>query len=235
MIGASVRELPAAKPRYLLVGRYEYDRKIDAWRVAPTETNHALRDPYNRFIHVVWTLEKNKKPIQLVLCDSRKFAKVTLLDTITLHDDHFKNTGPEPLEKQFTEKNFRERIEKKPTGKIKTVLLDQSIIAGIGNIYSDEMLWLAGIHPERKVRDITQPEYTKMFKAMRVVLSKGIDFGGDSTSDYRNIYGEKGKFHATHNVYRETGKPCKKKGCLGIIHRKVVGARSAHFCPVHQK
>jgi formamidopyrimidine-DNA glycosylase len=142
--------------------------------------------------------------------------------------------GPEPLDKKFTEKDFKERIQKKPTGKIKTVLLDQIVISGIGNIYSDELLWLAGVHPERKVRDITGSEFKKMYTAMLEVLKKGIDFGGDSTSDYRNILGEKGKFHGKHNVYRETKKPCKKKGCGGFIERKMVGSRSAHFCPVHQ-
>jgi formamidopyrimidine-DNA glycosylase len=97
------------------------------------------------------------------------------------------------------------------------------------------MLWLAGVHPERKIRDIKNKEFSLLYKGMLVVLKKGIDFGGDSTSDYRNINGEKGKFHASHNVYRETKKPCEKKGCGGIIQRKIIGARSAHFCPVHQK
>ncbi len=67
------------------------------------------------------------------------------------------------------------------------------------------------------------------------VLEKGIDFGGDSTSDYRNIYGEHGKFHHAHNVYRLKGEKCKKKNCEGVIERLVVGGRSAHFCPKHQK
>lgn len=217
---------------HMMVGKYEYNVKNNSWTVHVSEKNEALRDSYNRFIHVVFSLS-NKK--ELVLCDSRKFAKVTILETKDLHTEHFKNVGPEPLEKNFTEKLFIQALSKKPRGKIKQVLLDQSIISGIGNIYSDEMLWLAGVHPERRVHLISKKEFALLYKAMLIVLKKGIDFGGDSTSDYRNIHGEKGKFHATHNVYRETKKPCKKKRCPGIIQRKVVGARSAHFCPVHQK
>lgn len=217
---------------HMMVGIYDYDKKKNSWSVSPLEKNHALRDPYNRFIHVVFSLSNNK---QFVLCDARKFAKVTLLHNDASHKTHLSTIGPEPLDTQFTETDFKERLQKKLSGKIKTVLLDQSIIAGIGNIYSDEMLWLAGVHPERKVRDITNTEFKKMYEAMLSVLRKGIDFGGDSTSDYRNILGEKGTFHGTHNVYRKTKTSCGKKGCRGIIERKMIGGRSAHFCPVHQK
>ena len=74
-----------------------------------------------------------------------------------------------------------------------------------------------------------------MYKAMKKVLQKGIDFGGDSMSDYRDIDGKRGRFQNDHNAYRLTGKPCKRKGCKGIIRKVMVGARSAHFCDIHQK
>lgn len=220
---------------HMMFGLYEYNKKTNSWSVNPKEKNAALRDPYNRFVHVVWTLTKGSTTKHLVLCDSRKFAKVILLETLSLHSKHFKDTGPEPLDKKFSVKDFKQRLLLKPNGKVKQVLLEQSIVAGIGNIYSDEMLWLAGIHPERKIKDIQEKKFASLYKAMIYVLKKGIDFGGDSTSDYRNIDGQKGRFHAIHNVYREKNKPCKKKNCTGIIQRKIVGGRSAHFCPVHQK
>ena len=109
------------------------------------------------------------------------------------------------------------------------------VIAGVGNIYSDEALWLSDIHPEEKVKDIPDNKLKKLHKAILDVLKKGIDFGGDSMSDYRNILGERGTFQGQHNAYRKTGSPCKKKGCNGEIIRKVVNARSAHFCSVHQQ
>jgi formamidopyrimidine-DNA glycosylase len=191
------------------------------------------KDPRIKYAHTIFTLS-NKN--YLVFSDLRKFGKITLLDTKTAHDTkHLNNIGPEPLEKQFTITNFKLRINKKPNGKIKTVLMDQSIIAGIGNIYSDEILWRAGVHPERKVSTLKESELKLIFKAIKETLAKGIDFGGDSMSDYRNINGLPGKFQLHHEAYRRTGEKCRKKGCKGIIKRKIINGRSAHFCSVHQK
>lgn len=190
------------------------------------------KDPKIKFAHVVFSLS-NKK--YLVFSDIRKFGKITLLDTKVAHDSkHLNNIGPEPLDKNFTLKILTERLNKKPKGKIKTVLLDQSIIAGIGNIYSDEILWRAGVHPERLVSQIKEKEFKLIFQAIKETLKKGIDFGGDSMSDYKNIYGLPGKFQLHHEAYRRTGEKCRKKGCGGIITRKVINGRSAHFCSVHQ-
>jgi len=112
--------------------------------------------------------------------------------------------------------------------------MDQEIISGIGNIYSDEMLWSAGIHPLSVASKIPLPQLKLLYKAMLEVLHKGIDFGGDSDSDYRNIYGERGKFQHKHNAYRRTGQPCPKRNCDGTIRRLVIGGHSAHFCDKHQ-
>ena len=186
----------------------------------------------NKFVHFIFYLSKNNC---LAFSDIRKFGKITLLDTKESHNSkHLQNLGPEPLDKNFTLKIFKERLLKKPNVKIKTVLLDQSIIAGIGNIYSDEILWHSSIHPERKVKDITKKEFLKMFQNTKKLLQKGIDFGGDSMSDYRNIYGLKGNFQMHHMAYRRAGEKCKKKNCRGIILRKIINGRSAHFCSVHQ-
>ena len=182
----------------------------------------------------------------------RKFGKITLLPTKTAHNTkHLNNIGPEPLDRQFDFKKFKEVLQasyaKASAGRrIKTVLMDQSIIAGIGNIYSDEILWRAGIHPERKVSKISEKparnathnvaggELGLIFKAIKETLTKGINFGGDSMSDYRNINGLPGKFQLHHEAYRRTGEKCRKKNCKGIIKRKVVNGRSAHFCSIHQ-
>jgi len=214
---------------HLLYGKYEYIKNINKW--TPLEKKGPLADPFNRFVHVVFTFS-NKN--QLAFSDARKFGKITLLDTKVAHDTkHLFGLGPEPLEKEFTLSKFIERLKKKPTGKIKTVLMDQSVVAGIGNIYSDEILWRAGVHPERKVLKITEPEFKLIFRAMKETLKKGIDFGGDSMSDYRNIDGLPGKFQTKHEVYRRKGLNCRK--CGGTILRKVINGRSAHFCPKHQK
>ena len=233
---------------HIMVGRYEFHKKIktgqkSAWLPSPDE-RRSLHDPYNRFIHFVISLSNGSN---LVLSDTRKFAKVTLINYPMINDQmtqsnesvHLKDLGPEPLDKSFTLKVFKERLNLKPNGRIKTVLMDPIVIAGIGNIYSDEALWRAGINPEQCVKNISEPSLKKLYTATQTVLKKGIDFGGDSMSDYRNVDGERGKFQEQHQVYRRKNEPCTMiingKKCKGIIQRKVVGGRSAHFCPVHQK
>ena len=217
---------------HLIYGNYVFHKKENKWTPDKNE-RESLHDPFNRFTHVVFTLSNGK---HLAFCDTRKFGKITLLDTDTAHNTkHLKDIGPEPLDKSFTFPVFKERIMHKPHGNIKTVLMDQTNIAGIGNIYSDEALWLADIHPESKPKSIPLPTMKLLYKSIGIVLRKGIDFGGDSTSDYRNIDGERGKFQGEHNAYRKVKEKCGKRGCNGVILRKVIGGRSAHYCSVHQK
>jgi formamidopyrimidine-DNA glycosylase len=227
----------------------------DPWK--PTNTNNqALNDPFNSHIRLVFSLSLLHKKSEfterckLVLSDTRKFAKVTVIKTDKLfHSSDLAHLGPEPLNKEFNFEIFKDQINKKPNGKIKTVLLDQTIIAGIGNIYSDEALWLSNIHPESIVRNIPQNALKKLFKSILTVLTNGIDFGGDSMSDYRNIDGEKGSFQEQHNVYRKKGELCSKTECKRLsktetgktkevlkytIKRIVVGGRSTHYCENHQ-
>ena len=172
----------------------------------------------------------------LALSDMRKFAKVTLIPTDLLGESlHLKGLGPEPLDKNFQFRIFNLQLNKRPKGKIKQVLMDPRVIAGIGNIYSDEILWRAGVHPLSRVDKIPKKNLEMMFKATKETLAKGIEFGGDSNVDYRNIYGEKGLFQEHHRAYQRHKKPCLKRGCPGILEKMKIGGRSAHFCPVHQK
>jgi formamidopyrimidine-DNA glycosylase len=195
-------------------------------------TGHYVYDrPDYPHVRIRFDLDNGKT---LGLSDMRRFAKVTLVQTKDLEASvHLSNLGPEPLEISFTYPKFKARIMKRPKGKIKSVLMDPSIVAGIGNIYSDEILWRAGVHPLSKPGKIPEKNMKAMFLAMKETLKKGIRLGGDSTSDYKNIEGQSGDFHNHHEAYRRTGKKCSRDN--GIITRIVIGARSAHFCPVHQK
>jgi formamidopyrimidine-DNA glycosylase len=198
--------------------------------------NYNKKDPFNKHIRLIFYLSNGKT---MELCDTRKFAKVTLLPSATMHETaHLKDLGPEPLEKDFTFKVFKKVINKKSTGKIKLVLMDQSVVAGIGNIYADESLHRASIHPESLVENIPEKSLKELYKAILSTLKMGIDFGGDSMSDYRNIDGERGKFQEKHMAYRRTGKPCLKMigkiKCRGEIERTVVRGRGTHFCRTHQ-
>ncbi|MDE2188291.1 MAG: bifunctional DNA-formamidopyrimidine glycosylase/DNA-(apurinic or apyrimidinic site) lyase [Patescibacteria group bacterium] len=223
---------------HVMYGHYVFDKEKtkDPWTPAANE-RESLRDPFNRRIHLVMTLSNGK---QIVLSDTRKFAKVTMISETHLEEnlqnsEHLSDLGPEPLDKNFSFHIFKKRLDRRPNGRIKNVLMDQTVIAGVGNIYSDEALWRAGIHPEERVKNIPDALLKKLYAATLAVLKNGIDFGGDSMSDYRNIDGERGRFQEKHQAYRKTGEKCSKPGCHGTITRKVVGGRSAHFCDTHQK
>ncbi|OHB24511.1 MAG: hypothetical protein A2542_03995 [Parcubacteria group bacterium RIFOXYD2_FULL_52_8] len=193
----------------------------------------AMRDdPGNRFIRLMMTFTDST---QLALCDMRRFAKVGLYPTQSLEERReIGLLGPEPLDNAFTKETLGNILHNKTARPIKQFLMDQTKIAGIGNIYSDEMLFRAGIHPRRRPSSLNAKEVALLHTAMRDVLRAGLDFGGDSDVDYRNIDGERGRFQSEHHAYRRTGKPCKKRGCAGIITREIIGGRSAHFCPGHQ-
>jgi formamidopyrimidine-DNA glycosylase len=217
---------------HLLYGDYDFDPRNDKQSWIPVSPE-SLKDLCNRHVHFVLTFSNNKR---LALSDSRKFAKVTLIDSKQMREsEHLKNIGPEPLEKGFTLDKFKNRLSLRPNGKIKQVLMNQSVIAGIGNIYADESLWRAGIHPLERVRNIPPVKIKLLFEAVKKTLFRGINFGGDSMSDYRNIHGQKGRFHEQHHVYQMTGIKCQKRGCGGTIRRIMVGSRSAHYCDRHQK
>ena len=211
---------------HLLYGKYKWIE--GKWK----SEEKLLSDPFNQFIHLIFSLSNSN---HLAFSDMRKFAKVILFETNKRNSIlDLSALGPEPLQ-NFSFENFKSQLSKKPTGKIKTVLMDQTVIAGIGNIYSDEILWFSGVHPERKVESLKESELKEIWKGSKIILEKSIKMGGDSMSDYRNIYGQKGNFQNAHQVYRRTKQKCLRKNCKGIIMRKVIGGRSSHFCNVHQK
>jgi formamidopyrimidine-DNA glycosylase len=241
---------------HIMCGEYVFDPKIakttkrNAWKPANKDPKNPLNDPFNRFIHLVFTLGKTGGEVSvkhLVLSDMRKFGKVTLLpteETLYGKEKHAELThlGPEPLDEKFTFDVFDLQLSKRAHWPIKQALMDQTLIAGVGNIYSDEILWRASVHPKSRYGKTPLPVRKDMYKATKEMLRKGIDFGGDSMSDYRNIDGLPGEFQGQHQAYRRTSKPCNMKviysgkriTCKGIIGRMIIGGRSAHFCDRHQ-
>jgi len=200
-------------------------------------TGHLMVENYekeNKFIHLIFFLSPGKKT-RLVLSDMRKFASVTVCKTEELHlHDTVGKLGPDPLDPDFSAKKLFEILRGKKGVPIKSAILDQNTLAGIGNIYSDEILWQTSIHPLSPADKIPQKKFAEIFKAMQKILHLSIKQGGDSKSDYRNAFGGKGNFQNFHNVYGKKGLKCQKRNCLGIIQRIVVRGRSAHFCPKHQ-
>ncbi|MFA5714182.1 MAG: bifunctional DNA-formamidopyrimidine glycosylase/DNA-(apurinic or apyrimidinic site) lyase [Candidatus Paceibacterota bacterium] len=207
---------------HLLLGKWKFEK--EKW-VAEKEGPLSL-DPMNRFLHVVFLLDDKR---QLALSDARKFAKIELWEKEELgKSEEFLRIGPEPLEEDFTFEKFEKLFEKK-RGKIKQVLMDQSIIAGIGNIYASEILFESKIHPEDDVSKLTKEDLKKIYKAMRRILEKSIELRGDSFSDFRTIYGEKGRTQEIVRVYQKEGEKCYH--CSGVVKRIVQGQRSSFFCP----
>ena len=211
---------------HLLFGRWE--QKEGRWQ--SKIAGPLADDPKNRFLHMVFFFKDDS---QLALSDLRKFAKVELWDKKELENSKgFKGLGPEPLEKNFTFENFQKIIKKK-RAKIKQVLMDQNVIAGIGNIYSDEILWRARVHPLKEISKLSIKELKDIFFAIKELLPKAIRLGGESMSDFRTLSGEKGLFDGERKVYRKEGEKCPR--CPGKIKRIKIGSRSAHFCPNCQK
>jgi len=140
--------------------------------------------------------------------------------------------GPEPFSKDF-DANYLKKVISKRTKSIKAILLDQTIVAGIGNIYADESLYSAGISPFREARTIKKNELIELKKSIVTVLKKSIGSGGTTFSDFRDLEGENGNFGLQTNVYRRTGKECRK--CGNLIERQKITGRSTHWCPKCQK
>jgi formamidopyrimidine-DNA glycosylase len=144
----------------------------------------------------------------------------------------FSGHGPEPLSHSFSAQRFAERLSRR-SAKLKALLLDQSFIAGVGNIYADEALWRARLHPLRTADTLTPQEVRRLHRAVRQVLREGIANRGSSFSDYVGADGEPGANAERLAVYRRTGEPCYR--CGRRIERIVVGQRSTHYCPRCQR
>ena len=140
--------------------------------------------------------------------------------------------GPEPFSKDF-DANYLKKVISKRTKSIKAILLDQTIVAGIGNIYADESLYAAGISPFREAKTIKKYELIKLKESIVDVLEKSIGSGGTTFSDFRDLEGENGNFGLQTNVYRRTGKKCRK--CGNLIEKQKIAGRSTHWCPICQK
>lgn len=162
--------------------------------------------------------------------DQRKFGWVRLMPTVEVPNiDFMKKVGPEPLEANFTAKEFAERFKRRARTSIKAALLDQTVVAGVGNIYADESLWGAKIHPARLTGSITAAEFNRLFTELRAVMNLAIEKGGSTDKNYVNAEGKRGSYLTFARVFRREGKPCPRCGTI-IIKTKVAG-RGTHICP----
>jgi len=162
--------------------------------------------------------------------DQRKFGWVRLLPTLEVPNiDFMQKVGPEPLDADFTAEQFAERFKRRARTSIKAALLDQTVVAGVGNIYADESLWGAKIHPQRLVGNITPSEFVLLYAELRSVMNIAIEKGGSTDKNYVNAEGKRGSYLTFARVFRREGKPCPRCGTT-IVKFKAAG-RGTHICP----
>ncbi len=171
---------------------------------------------------------------KLFFNDQRKFGWVKLLPTIEVPNiDFMMKVGPEPLEDDFTAKEFQDRFARRARTNIKAAILDQTVIAGVGNIYADESLWGAKIDPRRLVNTIADAEFTLLYKELREVMNLAIEKGGSTDRNYVNAEGKRGSYMDFARVFRREGQKCPRCG-NEIIKIRHAG-RGTHLCEFCQR
>ncbi len=185
----------------------------------------------NKHTHLIYYFTDGTK---LIHNDLRQFGFVKVVPKSEL-DDFLKKEkfGPEPLTKEFTLKLFKELLAKRKKSKIKPLLMDQKFIAGIGNIYSDEILFYAKVLPTRKVSSLKSAEIKRIFEQIKNILTLALKKKGSSNRDYFDANGKKGNFAPLQRIYQRENQPCSK--CKTKVKRIKLNSRSAHFCPKCQK
>ncbi|MBH5318484.1 DNA-formamidopyrimidine glycosylase [Paenibacillus sp. GSMTC-2017] len=185
----------------------------------------ASDDPVEKHNHVLFHFDDGT---DLRYKDVRQFGTMHLFKTgEDLLLPPLNKLGIEPLEPEFTAKVLREKLEKRTTS-IKPILLNQELIVGLGNIYVDEALFMAQIHPERTPNSMRPAEWTKLYEAIRHTLGRAVEAGGSSIKSFVNGQGEMGMFQHQFNVYGRKNEPC--PSCGNPIEKYVVGGRGTHIC-----
>lgn len=165
--------------------------------------------------------------------DQRKFGWVRLLPTLEVENlDFFKKVGPEPLNNEFTWLVMKDRLMRRKQSVIKAVLLDQTVLAGVGNIYADESLWGAKIHPATLVARLTDEQIEVLHHELQYVLWLAIEKGGSTDKNYVNAEGKRGSYMDFARVFRREKLPCPR--CGAVIEKTRVAGRGTHTCPVCQ-
>jgi len=182
--------------------------------------------------HVVFETDA---PARIVFNDHRRFGLMALIPTERLNEDAlFKDIGIEPLSGGFSAKYLAAALDGKKTP-IKSALLDQRVVAGLGNIYVCEALFIAGISPKRLAGAVKSDQIVLLVRAIKKVLKDAIAAGGSTLRDHAQATGDPGNFQHRFLIYGREGKPCKSKNCRGTVKRIVQAGRSTFYCPVCQK
>ena len=181
---------------------------------------------------VIFFFKDNQK---LIYNDMRKFGFIKLLHSKKYKENlHIKNLGPEPLKKNFNSIYFKKYVIGR-NRKIKDILMDQKCVSGLGNIYVNEVLFLSGIKPSRKVAELKDFEISKIITNTKKILKKSIKLGGSSIKDFSSDDGKKGKFQFFFHVYGRKGEKCSNVDCNSTVLKTIISKRSSFFCKSCQK
>lgn len=215
-----------------MTGRFTVDAAPDA-RASAGQAGHnsgwTLVAPHD---HLVIETDAGAR---VTYNDARRFGYMDLLPPGGVETSkHLAGLGPEPLSDAFDAAYLAAALTAKRTP-IKAALLDQRVVAGLGNIYVCEALWRAGISPKRSARTIPGARAARLVPAIKAVLEAAIAAGGSSLRDYRQTSGELGYFQHAWDVYDREGEPCRAPGCRGAVRRLVQSGRSSFYCPAHQR
>ena len=184
---------------------------------------------YEKHIHLTFELKKSREPT-LHYWNPRRFGRVYLLNTEELHRFIQRRFGPDLF--SVTYEQFHDLIHN-TRGRIKALLLNQHKLAGIGNIYANEILYDAGIHPHSQGHRLSKASIARLYDSTQTILKKAIKNGGSSIRDFRTPNGSRGQFQEHHAIYHKTGTPC-PRGCSSAIKR-LIAERSSFYCPSCQK
>jgi formamidopyrimidine-DNA glycosylase len=211
-------------------GRFEIAKSIQDGARRPGDFHYAP-EPDPKHAHVVFETEAGAR---VTYYDPRRFGYMALVNTATmgLHP-WFAGLGPEPLSEAFDVEHLKRAFAGRKQGP-KTLLLDQRIVAGLGNIYVCEALHRARISPFKAAGRIRPPRLAGLAQAIKAVLGEAIAAGGSTLRDYAQTDGALGYFQHRFRVYDRAGRPCQNDGCAGLIARKVQSGRATFYCPVCQ-
>jgi len=195
-----------------------------------------FEEKVNQYIRHIWKLKKGRHNLSLEFSDLRKFGKIRLIKESELaKDKELQNLGVEPLSEEFDLKKLEEILTKKKQATLRNILMDQSLIVGIGNIYVSEILFDAKLSPLKKPIELKQPEKRALLRSIKKILKKAVKERGTSDSDYRDTSGAPGGFQKLLKVYNKEKQPCPRRDCKGVVIRKKINQRSAFWCPKCQR
>ena len=190
------------------------------------------KDKDNKHDHIIFNLSNNQK---LIYNDVRKFGFIKLISPNQRNtNNHLQNLGPEPLNSEFNHIYLNKKIRniKKNT---KSLLMDQKIVSGLGNIYVNEILNLSSVNPKKISKNLSPLETKKIIRNTKITLKKAISLGGSSIRDFKGVYGNNGNFQQNFMVYNRSDQMCKKPGCRGLIKKIYISNRSTFYCLKCQK